>query len=388
MPHHSLQLDNCGLPLLDAIYAAGADSSLWPQALIKLADALGAQDAALGTVGPLGLPWLYAPRTDPSYMAIYPERYFTQDLVWQRTVARGVGAAVTDQMVTTEAEQSRCTTHNEWYLPQGYRSRLGGMIVDHQGWQTVLMMPGKRVFDDTAQLLFAALSGHIARAVQFNIRLAQADQHLAASEQVLQSMPRAAFVLDAEARLLLANPAGEALLGAGGGLYLRDGHLSAHDPRAQQRLCALVRESLGWQLQANARSLPKQGGCAEGELLLPQAKQPARRLLVTPLPRARARASASPLLMPGLAAVLIIEAETIEPSLSEHLQQRFGLTPAEARLALEIAQGDGKNAAAERLGITFSTARTHLSRVFDKTGVRRQAELVRLVASLGRGETL
>jgi DNA-binding CsgD family transcriptional regulator/PAS domain-containing protein len=386
MPSRSLKLDHAVLPLLDAIYAAGADFSLWPQALIKLSDALGAEDAALGTVGPLGLPWLFAPRTDPSYMAIYPERYFAQDVVWQRTVARGVGAAVTDQMVTTQAEQSRCTTHNEWYLPQGYRSRLGGMILDHQGWQTVLMLPGKRVFGDPAQQLFAALSSHIARAVQLNIRLAQADQHLAASEQVLQSMPRAAFVLDAEARLLLVNPAGEALLGAGGGLYLRDGHLSAHDPAAQQRLRALVRESLGWQLQQNTSALPKQSGCAEGELLLPQAKQPARRLLVTPLPRAQA--SASPLLMPGLAAVLIIEAETIEPSLSAHLQQRFGLTPAEARLALEIAQGDGKNAAAERLGITFSTARTHLSRVFDKTGVRRQAELVRLVASLGRGETL
>jgi DNA-binding CsgD family transcriptional regulator len=34
---------------------------------------------------------------------------------------------------------------------------------------------------------------------------------------------------------------------------------------------------------------------------------------------------------------------------------------------------------AERLGISFATARTHLSRIFEKTGVHRQAELVRLV---------
>ncbi len=334
----------------------------------------------MGIAGPHGLPWLFAPRTDPSYKAIYPERYFAHDHVWQRTVARGVGAAVTDQMVTTQAEKNRCAAHNEWYLPQGYRHKLGGLILDQQGWQTVLMMPGKRVFDEATQRLFAALSGHIARAVQLNIRFAQADQHLAASEQALQSMPRAAFVLDADARLLLANPAGEALLRAGGGLHLRDGLLSAHDPAAQQRLLALVRASLGMQLHQPAGALRLQSGCADGELLLPQTQRPARRLLVVPLPRAQT--FLSPLVMPGLAAVLIIEIETPDASMAGRLQQRYGLTPAEARLALEMAQGDGKAAAAQRLGITFSTARTHLSRVFDKTGVRRQAELVRLIAQL------
>jgi len=34
---------------------------------------------------------------------------------------------------------------------------------------------------------------------------------------------------------------------------------------------------------------------------------------------------------------------------------------------------------ASRLGISLATARTHLAHVFDKTGTRRQAELVRLL---------
>jgi DNA-binding CsgD family transcriptional regulator len=40
---------------------------------------------------------------------------------------------------------------------------------------------------------------------------------------------------------------------------------------------------------------------------------------------------------------------------------------------------DGLQAAADRLGISLATARTHLAHVFDKTGTRRQAELVRLL---------
>jgi len=65
--------------------------------------------------------------------------------------------------------------------------------------------------------------------------------------------------------------------------------------------------------------------------------------------------------------------------LQRSLRARFRLTPAEAAFAVEIFKGDGKKAAAQRRGITFTTARSHLSSIFAKTGVRRQAELVRLL---------
>ncbi|OWJ57075.1 hypothetical protein BWR60_34395 [Inquilinus limosus] len=62
------------------------------------------------------------------------------------------------------------------------------------------------------------------------------------------------------------------------------------------------------------------------------------------------------------------------------LQELFGLTAAEAGLAVEIGRGDGIQAAADRLAISGNTARTHLARIFEKTGTGRQAELVRLLA--------
>ena len=62
------------------------------------------------------------------------------------------------------------------------------------------------------------------------------------------------------------------------------------------------------------------------------------------------------------------------------LQARYGLTPAESAFVLEIGKGDGRKAAARRRGISVSTAHTHLNRIFEKTGVTRQAELVRLLS--------
>ena len=64
---------------------------------------------------------------------------------------------------------------------------------------------------------------------------------------------------------------------------------------------------------------------------------------------------------------------------SESLREGFGLTSAEAALALEILKGDGLRAAANRLAISLATAHTELARAFAKTGTRRQAELVRLI---------
>ena len=64
------------------------------------------------------------------------------------------------------------------------------------------------------------------------------------------------------------------------------------------------------------------------------------------------------------------------------------MTPAEAALAVEICTGNGLQAAANRRGVSLATARTHLGRVFQKTGVGRQAELVRLIMQAGEGGNL
>jgi DNA-binding CsgD family transcriptional regulator len=64
---------------------------------------------------------------------------------------------------------------------------------------------------------------------------------------------------------------------------------------------------------------------------------------------------------------------------SSWLHVTYGCTPREAALAHTLAQGRTLAEAAGALGISVHTARTHLKRVFRKTGTRRQAELLRLV---------
>jgi DNA-binding CsgD family transcriptional regulator len=58
------------------------------------------------------------------------------------------------------------------------------------------------------------------------------------------------------------------------------------------------------------------------------------------------------------------------------LRCHFGLTPAEARLALHLVAGETLRSAEVKLSITYETARTHLKNIFNKTGTCRQAELL------------
>jgi DNA-binding CsgD family transcriptional regulator len=57
----------------------------------------------------------------------------------------------------------------------------------------------------------------------------------------------------------------------------------------------------------------------------------------------------------------------------------LGLTRAEAAFAVEFVTGHPLQVCAGRLGISTTTAKSHLQRIFEKTGASRQAELMRLI---------
>lgn len=61
----------------------------------------------------------------------------------------------------------------------------------------------------------------------------------------------------------------------------------------------------------------------------------------------------------------------------------FGLSDGQMLLAHRIVQGDNLIAASEALGISKNTVRTHLSRIYEKTGINSQTALVRILLSVG-----
>lgn len=67
---------------------------------------------------------------------------------------------------------------------------------------------------------------------------------------------------------------------------------------------------------------------------------------------------------------------------SERMQMAalvFGLSPAQQRVAELVGEGLTLDEIAARLGVSLNTVRTHLNRVFEKTGVRTRPALMRVL---------
>lgn len=67
------------------------------------------------------------------------------------------------------------------------------------------------------------------------------------------------------------------------------------------------------------------------------------------------------------------------------LAEQYGLTPTEARvLRAVVEETGGVRAIAAAIGLSEATVKTHLHHLFQKTGSRRQVDLVKLVLTMAQ----
>jgi DNA-binding CsgD family transcriptional regulator len=79
-------------------------------------------------------------------------------------------------------------------------------------------------------------------------------------------------------------------------------------------------------------------------------------------------------------AALFVRKAALESSPAEVIGEMYRLTPTELRVLIAIVDIGGVPEVAASFGVAATTVKTHLSRLFEKTGVGRQADLVKLVA--------
>ncbi|MGZ3295529.1 MAG: helix-turn-helix transcriptional regulator [Xanthobacteraceae bacterium] len=366
--------DDAVVDLMGAIYDAALEAALWPEVLNRIGEAVGGPDILFGIYDPAtGLSNMLSPRIDPALIGSLME-WAPRNPLLPLGVGQAPGKVFTITDFITTDEFTGSDFYNEWWRPAGYDTEplTTNLLVDH-GATGILTSHGslrRPPFDNRQKRLFAALAQHLVRAVALQRRL----YHLTfANESALgglDELHQGFLLVDAQARPVFVNRVGRALLGGRDGLLLEAGALSAPDANDGKALRNLIASCA---MQASITT----GG--EVTLRRPSGRLPLH-ALVTPIRQETAIAAMPWTIMQRPAAIVLIsDPETEMRARIEALRERFGLTPAEALFALEIVKGDGRQATADRLGITVGTARSHLSKIFDKTGVPRQAELVRLL---------
>jgi DNA-binding CsgD family transcriptional regulator len=106
--------------------------------------------------------------------------------------------------------------------------------------------------------------------------------------------------------------------------------------------------------------------------------QPPAVAYVLPLTDGTARAA----FRPACAAVFVSTTTSASPLPEAVLTTLFELTPAQARVLISAGQGLNPSDTAASLGISENTLKTHLKRIYAKTGTSRQADLVKLVSDI------
>jgi DNA-binding CsgD family transcriptional regulator/PAS domain-containing protein len=232
-----------------------------------------------------------------------------------------------------------------------------------------------RSFNAGDRALCRALLPHIRRAVQLHVRLHKIESERAVYAGAIDQMKVGAIILDETGRVLSVNQRARDLLEAKDGVSLRDDALMLatrqQTRELQERVARVIaNHQAGAAAVVEAMRVPRSGGREFG-------------LVMRPVPaNLWAEAEAVP-------AVVIFLSDPLEQAEApvQVIKQLFGFTPAEAALALLMANGLTLDEAAEEMGVSRNTVRTHLRAVFAKTGVTRQPMLVSLilksVASLG-----
>jgi DNA-binding CsgD family transcriptional regulator len=174
--------------------------------------------------------------------------------------------------------------------------------------------------------------------------------------------------VDATGRIVHANHAAAEMIADGRAIAARQGRLTAPSRDAADALGeAIAAASIGDDaVGVRGVSIPIDGG---------NVRYVAH---VLPLPAGSRRSVSTE--RHAAAAVFVTRAQLDAPAAAEIMAKTFGLTLAELRVLIGITQFGGIAETAEALGISEATVKTHLQRLFGKTGAARQADLVKLVA--------
>jgi DNA-binding CsgD family transcriptional regulator len=367
--------------LIDQLYDAAAGLCDWHEVLAEIARLFGGSAAVLGIVGPYAAPRIVDVGVDPVCMARYMERHAGHNELAIRSASRPVGSVMTAESLMPKADFLRTAFYDECLRPQGLHSLInlraarGELSVAAN--VCVLRTRQEGDFDAEDIAAFSQLAPHLRRAVVVHTRLAEAEGERRALAETLERLPRVAFLVDGAATVRLANAAGTALLAARDGLRADPGEGGALRA-AQPAETAELRRLIARTVLGRTVGLPTSGHIC---LSRPSPKPP---LVVTAVPLSAAGAAASGLPPVAMALLLVTDpdhqATAPPPAL---LREAFGLTRAEAEVAARATTGEGVPMLASSLGISQGTARLHLHRVFEKTGVHRQAELAAVLARLG-----
>ena len=355
--------------LVDSIFDAGLDPSLWNEVVVGIRDFVGGQACGLfskDSISKFGVTHYYC-GADPHYIQLYSETHSKFDPL---TILPPHGQIVSIPDLVNFDEYRRGRFYQEWMRPQG-SSDAANVVLEKSNANCPVMMTvlsGRRMVDAGMKHRMSLIVPHASRALLVNRAISAKLTLATALADVLDNLSSGIFLLDSSCRVVHANASGYALAEADDVVRIVAGQLATSGTGANQAL----REAFAARAESASR--------APGNQAIPLLSSRGERYVAHILPLSSVLRNGSERTQDAVGALLLRKVSLGAQSYGELIARTFDLTPAELRVFLSIVDVGGVPETALALGIAETTVKTHLHRVFAKTGVSRQADLVKLAA--------
>jgi len=360
------------------IYDASLDPALWPSAIESICGYIGAASAGLHSQDSISratdaLFWWGRESSAPQYYQAYRETYGRINPIFPGIVFFEIEqpVAVPDMISCEEFVQTRF--FREWLAPQSLMDGLFSNL--EKGLRSCAVFTAMRhteqgPVDERMRARFELVTPHVRRAMLISKVIDLHRVEAAALADTLDELASGMFIVDSTGRIIHANVAAHRLVAEADVLRAAGGRLSTI-------------EAAGGHSLLNAFAAAQAGDAAVGKsgIAVPLTARSGERYVAHVLPLtsgARRKAGHS---YAATAALFVRKAELDLPSPPESITAQFRLTSAEVRVLFAIVQIGGVPEVAPVLGVSEQTVKSHLHRIYEKTETKRQADLVKLVAS-------
>ena len=360
--------------LIGDIYDAALDSSLWVGALEQATQFIG------GTAA--GIYWKditvqgelhYVYNVEPSSVDAYFNKYIRFDPSLTAQFFFKVEEIYSTTNVLPYSEFVETTFYKEWVKPNGWADHLAATL-DKSATSFaqfgVFRNERQGLADDNMRQRMRLLVPHVRRAVSIGNVIDLQKEKAGSLSDVFNGLDASVFLLDNHCHIAFSNIAAQALLDDATILRTVNNTLIAVDPHAAQLLRNVIAAASGGDgaVGANGVAIPLSSKLGQNWVAD-----------ILPLTSGARRQAGGP--HSAVAAVFVRKVSMAAPYPTEVAARQFRLTPSEVRVLDAVLNVSGVPKMAEALGISEATVKTHLQSIFGKTGVRRQADLIKLVAA-------
>ena len=359
--------------LIGGILDATLDPALWTTVLAGICKFVNGQAGALlskDLVSKVGIAH-YHYGFDPYYLQIYAETYFQFDPMATLPffdIGQIVGTA--DLVPFDEFLQGRF--YQEWGRPQGWLDAAHVVLEKSAtscSYLAVVRDQAAGMVDEDMCRRMQFIIPHVRRAILIGRAIDLRRYEAATFADTLGGLKAGVFLVDAGGWIVHANIAGHDMLRADD--FFRSGdRLVARDEQANRTLREIF-------------AAAGDGGdeiCTRG-IAVPLIGKDGERYVAHALPLTSGDRRRAGIAYAAATALFVHKAALDTPSAMETVAKLYRLTPSELRVLGAVSELGGVAAVAEVLGISQATVKTHLQRLFAKTGTNRQIDLVKLVAS-------